>query len=78
MKMNYPDGQEIRVGDRISIDRGQRMGRVEIVVNTPNLRNDFYLDPDEDGIFVEFDFYGRVLIPSDSFLHDEISLIARE
>jgi hypothetical protein len=65
--MNYPNGVEVKIGDRVRFECGETSGTVEAIIES----NFADWSVDESGAMLLSAPFGRVFIPASVFVSDE-------
>jgi hypothetical protein len=73
--IQYVDGQEACVGDKVLIDNGERIGIVDDVIDNDSKLREWGVE--QPGLMIKSDYYGLLFRPVDCLEDDEISLISR-
>jgi hypothetical protein len=66
--MKYPNGVEVKIGDRVRFERGEASGTVEAIIES----NFADWSVDEPGFMLLSAPFGRVFIPASIFVSDEV------
>jgi hypothetical protein len=66
--MKYPNGVEVKIGDRVRFERGGTSGTVEAIIES----NFADWAVDEPGVMLLSAPFGRVFIPASIFVSDEV------
>ena len=66
--MKYPNGVEVKIGDRVRFERGETSGTVEAIIES----NFAGWSVDEPGVMLLSAPFGRVFIPASMFVSDEV------
>jgi hypothetical protein len=66
--MKYPNGVEVKVGDKVRFERGEIAGTVEAIIES----NFADWSVDEPGLMLLSAPFGRVFIPASMFVSDEV------
>ena len=67
--MKYPNGVEVKVGDKVRFERGAASGTVETIIDA----NFAEWSVDEPGLMLLAAPFGRVFIPVSMFVSDEVA-----
>jgi hypothetical protein len=67
--MKYPNGVEVRVGDKVRFEQGGSTGTVERIIDT----NFADWSVDEPGVMLLSAPFGRIFIPVSMFVSQEIA-----
>jgi hypothetical protein len=67
--MNYPNGAEIKIGDRVRFERGGATGIIEAIIDTD--LSDWSVD--EPSVMLLSAPFGRVFIPASKFVSDGVA-----
>jgi len=67
--MKYPNGGEIKVGDKVRFERGGATGTVETIIEA----NFSDWSVDEPGVMLLSAPFGRVFIPVSMFVSEEVA-----
>lgn len=66
--MKYPNGVEVKIGDRVRFERGETSGTVEAIIES-NFADWSVAEP---GVMLLSAPFGRVFIPASMFVCDEV------
>jgi hypothetical protein len=67
--MKYPNGVEVKIGDKVRFERGGASGTVEAIIDG----NFAEWSVDEPGVMLLSAPFGRVFIPVSVFASDEVA-----
>jgi hypothetical protein len=71
----YGDGNEARIGDRITFEHGASSGEVEDLIDSESKRQEWGVA--ENGIMIKAEAFGLVFCPESTILDNGISLVSR-
>jgi hypothetical protein len=66
--MKYPNGLEVKIGDRVRFEHGDASGTVETIIES----NFADWSVEEPGVMLLSSPFGRVFIPASMFVSDEV------
>jgi hypothetical protein len=66
--MKYPNGVEVKIGDKVLFERGSASGTVETIIDA----NFADWSVDEPGLMLLSPPFGRIFIPESMFVSDEV------
>jgi hypothetical protein len=67
--MKYPNGVEVRIGDKVRFERGGASGTVEAIIDA----NFADWSVEEPGVILLSAPFGRVFIPVSMFVSDDVA-----
>jgi hypothetical protein len=66
--MKYPNGVEVKIGDKVRFESGESSGTVETIIEY----NFADCSVDEPGVMLLSAPFGRIFIPASTFVSDEV------